>query len=176
MPYVIVFAIAGYLYFAAGQIEFAAPGGRLGPGFWPKVILLLAMLTCLYEIVKILFFSKSEHELAGVLQSIVEDAPEAEPEPQQKTYPYRLLAGIALTVGYALAIEALGFFLCTLLYLAGFMLIGRYRRLGVVLASSTIGSLIFMYVFMKIVYISLPLGEGPFAQVTFLLMRVMGIK
>src|SRR5271165_5834395 len=103
LPYLIVLAIVGYLYFAAGQIEFAAPGGRLGPGFWPKVILVLAMITCLYEIAKIVFFSKSEHEIAGVLQSIVAEAPVAEAaSPQQKTYPYRLLAGIALTLGYAL--------------------------------------------------------------------------
>jgi putative tricarboxylic transport membrane protein len=177
LPYVIVLAIVSYLYYAAGKIEFAAPGGRLGPGFWPKVILVLAMLTCLYEIVKILCFSKSEHEIAGVLQSIVESVPDAEAEPrQQKTYPYRLLAGIALTLGYALALEPLGFFLCTLLYMAGFMVIGRYRRLRVVIASSTIGSLVFMYVFMKIVYISLPLGQGPFAELSYLLMRIMGIK
>mgnify|MGYP001277000605 CR=1 FL=1 len=45
-PYVAVFAIAAYLYFLARQIDFAAPGGRIGPDFWPKAILLLAMATC----------------------------------------------------------------------------------------------------------------------------------
>jgi hypothetical protein len=33
-----------------------------------------------------------------------------------------------------------------------------------------------MFVFMKIVYVSLPLGQGPFAEITFLLMRLMGIR
>ncbi len=178
-PYLAVFAIAAGLYFLARQIDFAAPGGRIGPDFWPKAILLLAMATCAYEIVKNIFFGKAGNELAGVLQSIVAEAPveiAALPEEQQRTYPHLLLIGIAMTVGYVLLIERLGFFLCTFIYLAAFMLVGRYRRLGVVLATSLIGSLVFMFVFMKIVYVSLPLGQAPFSEVSFFLMRLMGIR
>ena len=81
-----------------------------------------------------------------------------------------------MTVGYVLLIERLGFFLCTFIYLAAFMLVGRYRRFGVVLATSLIGSLVFMFVFMKIVYVSPPLGQAPFSEVSFFLMRLMGIR
>jgi len=177
VPYVVVLVIVGYLYFVAGRIDFAAPGGRIGPDFWPKTILLLAVATCAYEIIKNLFFSKSEDDLGGVLQSILKEAPvDAQEDKPEKAYPYRLLAGIAITVGYAWAIEYLGFFLTTFLYLAAFMLIGRYRRWGVVLTTSVIGSLVFMFIFMKIVYVSLPLGQGPFAELSYMLMRVMGIK
>lgn len=178
-PYVAVFAIAAYLYFLARQIDFAAPGGRIGPDFWPKAVLLLAMATCAYEIVKNLFFGKAVKELAGVLQSIVEAAPAeiaAAPGKEQRTYPHLLLIGTAMTVVYVLLIERLGFFLCTFIYLAGFMLVGRYRRVGVVLATSLIGSLVFMFVFMKVVYVSLPLGQAPFSEISFLLMRLMGIR
>ena len=69
--------------------------------------------------------------------------------------------GIALTVLYVVLIETLGFFLCTFLYLAAFMWVGRYRRPGVILATSLIGSLAFMFMFMKVVYVSLPLGAEP---------------
>jgi len=178
-PYVIVLAIAGSLYFFATQIDFVAPGGRIGPDFWPKTILILTMAACAYEIIKNLFFTKASHELPGVLKSIIEEAPaEAAtvPQQQEKTYPHLLLTGMAMTVAYVALIETLGFFLCTFLYLAGFMLVGRYRRIGVALATSLIGSLVFMFVFMKIVYVSLPLGHEPFSQVSFLLMRLMGIK
>ena len=178
-PYAVVFAIAAYLYFLARQIQFAAPGGRIGPDFWPKAILLLAMATCAYEIVKNLLFAKTHKELTGVLQSIIEEAPvEIAPLPDEiaKTYLHLLLIGIAMTIGYVLLIETLGFFLCTFVYLAGFMLVGRYRRLGVVLATSLAGSLVFMFVFMKIVYVSLPLGQAPFSEISFFLMRLMGIR
>ena len=45
-----------------------------------------------------------------------------------------------------------------------------------VLATSLVGSLLFMFMFMKVVYVSLPLGHEPFSQVSFLLMRLMGIR
>lgn len=178
-PYVIVLVITICLYFFARQIDFAAPSDRIGPDFWPKAILLLAMTTCAYEILKNLFFTKTGQELAGVLESIIEEAPvetAAAPPQEEKTYPHLLLLGMAMTVAYVALIETLGFFLCTFLYLAGFMLVGRYRRIGVVAVTSLAGSLVFMFVFMKIVYVSLPLGQEPFAQVSFLLMRVMGIR
>src|SRR5205085_9104624 len=119
-----------------------------------------------------------ERDVEGVLASVVKDAPMDLPlvAAEEKTYPHLLWIGIAITVAYAVLIEKLGFFLSTLLYLAAFMWIGRYRRLGVVAVTSLVGSLAFMFMFMKIVYVSLPLGMDPFSQVSFLLMRLMGIK
>jgi putative tricarboxylic transport membrane protein len=178
LPYAIVLAIVSYLYFLAAKMDFVAPGGRIGPDFWPKVILAMAMVTCAYEIVKNLFFGKADRELEGVLASVLKDAPIEQPiaTAEEKTYPRLLWAGIAMTVAYAVLIEKLGFFLCTFIYLGAFTWIGRYRRLGVILVTSLVGSLAFMFMFMKIVYVSLPLGVDPFSQVSFLLMRLMGIK
>src|SRR6185295_10556407 len=100
VPYVIVLAILGYLYFLAAKMDFVAPGGRIGPDFWPKVILALAMVTCAYEIVKNLFFGKAEREMEGVLASVVKGAPMQLPAEavEEKTYPHLLWIGIAMTV------------------------------------------------------------------------------
>jgi putative tricarboxylic transport membrane protein len=179
VPYVVVFVVTAVLYVLANRISFVAPGGRIGPDAWPKAILALAMLTCVFQIVKTLFFGGAGEQVPGVLESIIEEAPvvgestETEPEPK---YPLLIVGGIVLTVAYVVLIERLGFFLCTFAYLAAFAWIGRYRRPLVVLASSLVGSLLFMFVFMKVVYVSLPLGQEPFSQVTFLLMRLMGIR
>jgi putative tricarboxylic transport membrane protein len=175
LPYLIVLAVSVTLFVMANHIDFVAPGGRIGPDFWPKAILGLAILTCAYQIVKTLFFD--DEQLAGVLESLIDKAA----KPQQKdeplpTYPRLIVAGIALTVTYVLLIEYVGFFLCTLGYLAGFMYIGGFRRPIAVVVSSLVGSLGFMFMFMKVVYVSLPLGHEPFSQVTFLLMRLMGIR
>jgi putative tricarboxylic transport membrane protein len=178
-PYVIVLAITAWLYFFACQISFAAPSGRIGPDFWPKAILLLAMATCAYEILKNLFFTKAGQELSGVLESIIEETPvesAAALQQAERTYPRLLLLGMVMTVAYVALIETLGFFLCTFLYLAGFMRVGRYGRIGVIVVTSLAGSLVFMFVFMKIVYVSLPLGQEPFSQVSLVLMRLMGIR
>jgi len=178
VPYMIVFVVTAVLYVLANRISFIAPGGRIGPDVWPKAILALSMLTCVFQIVKILFFAGAGEQVPGVLESIIEEAPvgeiaETATEPR---YPRLIVGGIVLTVAYVVLIERLGFFLCTFAYLAAFAWIGRYRRPLVVLASSLIGSLLFMFVFMKVVYVSLPLGQEPFSQVTFLLMRLMGIR
>lgn len=181
IPYVIVFLLAGFLYYRATQIDFAAPGGRVGPDVWPRAILGLAMLTAAYEVIKNLIFHKSRHEVDGVLESIIESAavepPEIdEPQPPARSYPWLLVVGAGMTIAYAALIQTLGFFLCTVLFLAGFIWVGRYRRVRVILASSVLGGLVFMFIFMKIVYVSLPLGVGPFEQLSILLMRLMGIR
>jgi len=182
VPYVVVLAIVGALYVLASRIDFTAPGGRIGPNFWPKTILLLAMVTCVYAIAKSLFFGRGdERQLQGVLGSVLKEVPAEEeatltadaPEPR---YPRLLWAGIALTVAYLFAVEKLGFFLTTALYLGIFMWIGRYRRLGVIVATSVLGALFFVFMFMKVVYVSLPLGVEPFAQVSYFLMKLMAIK
>ena len=176
----------------AARIEFTAPGGRIGPNFWPKAILILAMVTCAYEIVKRLFLAKGDDgDLEGVLGTVLKSTPAAQEYKEEAAaageegegasgetplYPRLLWAGIALTLAYLFAVEKLGFFLTTALYLGIFMWIGRYRRIGVIVATSLIGALAFVFVFMKIVYVSLPLGVEPFAQVSYLLMKLLAIR
>lgn len=178
LPYVIVLAIVSFLYYRATKIDFVAPGGRIGPDVWPKAILVLSAVACLYEIAKNLLFGKWVRDMTGVLGSVLKEVPEQDvpTEIERGAYPHLLWIGIAMTVLYVVLIEKLGFFLCTAIYMALFMWVGRYRRTGVILATSLAGSLAFMFVFMKVVYVSLPLGIEPFAQVSFALMRAMGIK
>jgi len=168
-PYVIVLAICGYLFYMAIGIQYSGPPGRIGPDFWPKAILLLAIATCCYEIVRRAVITREARRH-------IEAAPAEDTGAPPPAYPGLLVGGIALTIAYLLLIERIGFFLCTFLYLAGFMLIGRYRRIGIVLATSLIGALVFMFVFMKVVYVSLPIGQGPFTEVSLLLMKLMAIR
>lgn len=184
IPYLIVLAVTAALFVMATRIEFAAPGGRIGPNFWPKAILALATITCLYQIVKTLLFDETAGDVSGVLETVIEDTTAeaeadtsaAEPAAAERTYPRLLVGGIVLTLAYVALIERVGFVLCTFAYLAAFAWVGGYRRPVVVLTASLVGSLAFMFVFMKIVYVSLPLGQEPFSQVTLLLMRLMGIR
>jgi putative tricarboxylic transport membrane protein len=182
VPYVVVLVISGYLFYRATQLGFDAPRGRIGPDVWPKAILGLAMLTCVYEIVKNLLFSGGRREIHGLLESIAKDVPneqtpdDDDPPVEERTYPHLLIIGMVMTVAYAALVSKLGFFICTVLFLAGFTWVGRYRRLGVTLIVSLIGGLVFTFVFMKLVYVSLPLGVGPFEQISVQLMQIMGIR
>lgn len=170
---------AGYLFHVATQIGFHRRGSTLGPDFWPKAILVLIIATCLYEIVKVLVFG-ARRGVSGVLEDIVEESVkehgDAGPELIAEKRPLLLLGGIALTAAYVWMIQKLGFFLATAPYIAAFIALGGYRRWGVNAAVSLIGALAMMLFFMKLVYVSLPLGQEPFVQVTFFLMRVFGIR
>ena len=181
LPYAIVGAAAGYLYYAAAHFQYHARTGTLGPDFWPQAILVLTIAVCLYEVIKIAVRGAHTHDVVGVLEDMVEESADkhaaAEPDaPPVESHPVLLLLGIGVTLLYVAAVQELGFFLATVSYLIVFMLIGGYRRWGVIAAVGLIGTLLLMYIFMKLVYVSLPIGVDPFSQVTFFLMQVMGIR
>jgi hypothetical protein len=170
IPYVIILLVSLYFYYLAGQFRFSAKPGNLGPDFWPKLLLGLTMAACVYEIVKTAFFLKiapPKEEAAGQ---------PAKEESKKKTYPGLLVIGIVMTVAYAYFVPTLGFILATFLYFALFMIVGRYRKIWAILANSVIGTLVLVVIFMKVAYVSLPLGQEPFSGVTFFVLRMLGIK
>lgn len=179
VPYVLVGAGAGYLYYVATHFEFHRRVGTLGPDFWPKAILALVIATCFYEIVKTLVFGPRA-EVGGVLEELVEESAEEHggmgAAAPAESHPGLLAAGMALTALYVWVIPVLGFFSATVPYLAGFIALGGYRRCGVVAAVSVIGTLLLFFIFVKLVYVSLPLGRGPFQQVTLALMQLLGVR
>jgi len=181
LPYVIVGILAGYLYYVAAHIEFHHRPGTLGPDFWPKAILVLLIATCIYEVVKrLLSGGAASHEVGGVLVEIVGESAEKHADMgvtvEIESHPWLLLAGMTLTVFYVSLVHKLGFFLATAAYLALFTVLGGYRRWGVIAMISVLGTLLLLFFFMKVVYVSLPIGDAPFSAVTLFLMQVMGIR
>lgn len=172
LPYAALLLGAAYLYRSAGHFQYAARPGEIGPDVWPRAILVLLMGVCAWELLRRMFFTGAAA------------APAPAPDPGAGAgdaaevgtrHAQLLVGGIVLTVLYVLGMGTLGFFLATMLYLALFMLVGRYRRYRVIAATSILGSLGFVYVFMKIVYVSLPLGAGPFKQLSILILAALGI-
>ena len=178
LPYVLVLAGALALGWQTLHFEFTPRGERPGPDVWPRAILALMIVACGVRVVGVL--RRRPDERAGVLDDVLGDtlpavereAPDAPPQ----RYPLLLAIGVALTIAYVALLATLGFFCDTALYIAALIRTGRYRRWPVIAVVSVAGALAFMFVFMKVVYVSLPLGQEPFSQVTFLLMRLMGIR
>lgn len=178
LPYAIVGTAAGYLYYVAANISYSERAGTLGPDFWPRLVLVLVLVACAYEIVKICF-ARAAGEVGGVLETLVETAPpdpSAAPGAPPRLHPGMLLGGIALTSAYVALVQTLGFFSATVPYIALFLVVGGYRRPGVIAAVSVGGALVMFFFFMKVVYVSLPLGVPPFQQITLILMQVFGIR
>ena len=172
LPYLVLLTAAGWFYVLAGDIRYSAAEGRVGPDFWPRAVLGLLAAVCAYEAFKRLIFGA--RAVAGVLETLIEEA--GEPGAASRGGSLRFSAGVALTVGYVLLIGFLGFFVATAAFISGFVLIGGYRRWGIALASGLLGSLAMVVVFMKVVYVSLPLGEGPFRALSLALIGLLGIR
>jgi putative tricarboxylic transport membrane protein len=183
-PYAALFVGAAYLFHDAGTFAAAARPGQLGPDFWPRAVLVLLMIVCAYEVVRRVVFARGAAADATLAHAALaepavgRDAIEGvaltqEAEPR---YPWRLAIGIGLTIAYVLALDVLGFFVTTALFLGFFMVAGRYYRTRVVALASIVGSLVFVFVFMKIVYVSLPLGVGPFRTFSVWLLAMLGVR
>lgn len=168
-PYAALLAGAAYLFRDASHFAYSPRPGELGPDFWPKAVLVLLMLACGWELVtRVVARPRAPRVSASPDAGAASDA--------QERYPRLLAAGAVATLGYVLILPQAGFFVSTALYLALFMLIGRYRRYGVIAATSVAGSLAFIFVFMRIVYVSLPLGVGPFQKLSVWILAMLGIR
>jgi len=70
----------------------------------------------------------------------------------------------------------LGFFVATALFLAVFPWIGGLRRPVLTSIVGLAGSFVLVVIFMRVAYISLPLGEGPFQALSLALLRAIGVS
>ncbi|MEP7062552.1 MAG: tripartite tricarboxylate transporter TctB family protein [Betaproteobacteria bacterium] len=179
-PYVVVLAIATWLFDVALHFRFSPRAGSLGPGLWPRAILALTIIVCVMRIGYGLFARRAaiESGTGDLLHDVAAGIPQAAgpAAPPAPRYPLLLLVGIALTIAYVALLGTLGFALATFAYMAAMMAIGRYRRRGVIVVVALLGSLVLMFIFMKIVYLSLPIGVAPFDTVSLTLMKLMGIR
>jgi len=168
LPHGVMLLAAVFLYWAATLID-VDTGGRIGPAVWPKTIVVIMGLLCAYEVVKRLV-SEAPGEVAalGIPEGTGGGAKEL-PE-----HPRKLYGGIALIAAYVVAVPWLGFFVTTALFLAAFPWVAGLRRPLLAAALGIAGSLALVVVFMRIAYISLPFGEGPFRTLSLALLRAIG--
>ncbi len=167
LPYLAVLAVGAFLYYSAENFDFEEASGRIGPGAWPKLILLLLLASALWGAV-----SSALRNGKSLLQPT--DETEALIRPPE-IYPWLVWFAVAATIGYLAILPFVGFFLATIVY--GFVLIylGHYRRLSHVTLISLAIAFAFMFMFMRVVYVALPVGVAPFDSVSYALMAAMGV-
>ena len=167
IPHGVMLAVSCWLYWASTLID-AQTGGRIGPAVWPKAVIVFMGLLCVYEIVKRLVV-RTEFVATGLVTNMESGA-----DKPGERYPM-LFAGIGLIAAFVVAVPWIGFFLATAIVLAVFPWVGGLRRPVVSIVVSLVGTLLLAVVFLKVAYISLPLGEGPFRALSLGLMRVLGV-
>lgn len=174
--------VALALYAAAMRID--AQADRIGPDVWPKAVILFMALLCVFEIAKRLLFDAPLASAVPPVASTVAppaaaklaSAPvAADPAADPPVRWGVLIGGAALIGGFVAAVSWLGFFLSTVFFIAGFAWVGGFRRPLWVAALGLGGSLLTMVLFMRVAYISLPLGEGPFRSLSIALLHLLGV-
>jgi len=135
----------------------AVARGSLGPGFWPRLGLIGLTLACLAKLVE--EWRREKAAAASI--------------PLPPFSPLKLAAGIGAVVAYVLLAPLLGFALATALFIAGFMVLCGTRSIATLAASVVIGTTALLYVFVKLVYLPLPKGDGPFETLTLALYRAL---
>ncbi len=178
LPHLVMLAAAVFLYWSAGRIDAYTGGGmRIGPDAWPKAIIVLMGLLCAFEAGRRLLGHGNAAVAPGVaLRPEVPQPAAAGPPAPPHGRPGMLAGGIVLVAAYVLAVPWLGFFLTTAAFLALFPWVGGVRRPLLCAALGLIGSFLLVVLFMRIAYISLPLGEGPFRALSLGLLHWIGVK
>jgi hypothetical protein len=145
----------------AGDLDRVTRAGQLGPGFWPRVVLAGLALSCLAK-------------LAADRRARRRDTPAAAPV-APPIGRGRLAAAVALIVLYVAATPRLGFPLATGAFIASFMALAGARAAGGIAAGAVLGTVALLYLFVRVVYLPLPKGDGPFETLTVGLYRLLGI-
>jgi putative tricarboxylic transport membrane protein len=169
LPYLTVFAVGAFLYYSAENFEFEEASGRIGPGAWPKLILLLLLASAVWGVASSVIRSGSfaqqstEHDETAILIRPPE------------IYPSLVWLAVATTVGYLLLMPIIGFFLATIVFCFVLMYLGHYRRPAHVAFISVAIAFAFTFMFMRVVYVALPVGVAPFDDVSYALMAAIGV-
>lgn len=164
--YAVILCAAAFLYYVATHFQFEQVPGRIGPDAWPKIVLALMLAICVWQIGRILIFG-------GVPSAGLDD--ELPVTAEGHDYLNLALIAIGVTVVYAYFLPILGFFVATVLYVAAISYVGRYRRPVPLAVTSVLAPLVLMFVFMRIVYIALPFGRGPFKDFSLVLLKILGV-
>lgn len=168
VPEVVFLLGAVYLFVAAGDFAGRRQPGELGPGFWPRVAALGLAVTLLVRIVQ----TVRAHRRPVV--RVVRDFDDVDGEPE--TVYWRSVAiAVALAVGYVWATMFVGYLFATMAFLTAFAWLGGQRRWYTPLVGA-VGALVLAYVFVGVVYVSVPTGVGVFDTLTVAIYRLLGIQ
>ncbi len=162
VPEVVLLVAAVYLFVAAGNFRQVGNPDQLSPGFWPQVLCVGIVIGTLVRIGQ--KFRARKRPIVG----------RAAAEADEDMRMLRVALGIALVVGYIISMLFLGYILATALFLIAFIYLGGQRK-WYVIPLGLVSSVVFAYVFLKVVYIALPSGIGVFDQLSVILYQLLGI-
>jgi len=160
---ILIFLLAVFFYVLAGKLDDNPMEGHLGAFFWPKAILILLMFSCGFKVLESYW---------AIGKGVAEVGVEA-PSPEVNTP--KLMAMILMALGVVFFLEPLGFALSNFLFLLLFMRIAGVKKKLSLILIPILGTVLLLYIFVKVVYLPLPKGQWMFTDFTIFLYRVLHI-
>jgi putative tricarboxylic transport membrane protein len=171
VPGVALLALAIGAWIQAGSIEGAAGDATgLGPALWPRLACDLLGISSLCSIMMGLLSWRSSPDGHAAPEEPDDGLP-AVPE----THPGMVWVAVAATGLFAAGLDHVGFTFAASLYAMALLVIGGMRRWWLVPVYGIVLALVFAGIFMKVVYVALPLGVGPFRSLSLLVLQLLGI-
>jgi putative tricarboxylic transport membrane protein len=167
LPELGILLAAVYLFYLAGNFDYQERPGQLGPQFWPRMAAVGLALAVLVRIVQTI--RDRNRPIVKIKGEFDEFETEAEVH-----WPSLWLA-IGLVLAYVLSTMFLGYMISTMLFLGLFIWLGGQRKWYVTLVA-VVGGLAFSFIFVGVVYVSLPTGVGIFDTITVGVYRLIGIQ
>ncbi len=178
LPHAALTLIAAILlWFAQGIHSAAVDAHRISPAFWPKAILWLWLLLAAGEFInrciKLTRVQLGEKTAKTDLRREIGTEESDEHEPGSL---WRSIVGLAIILGYSIFVSWVGFPIATAGFLFAFAWLGGYKRPLALSTTSVIGTAVLILIFMKVAYISLPLGVSVFKDFSILILKLFGIQ
>lgn len=159
---------AAALFWHTRGLDQVVSGGQLGPGFWPRLVLIGLGLACLAKLWRAVAAPTGPGRV--VTPGI---APGEETRPAVSGV--QLAAAIAAILLYVLAAPVLGFPLATVAFIGAFLWLCGMRAPWAIAANALLGTVGLLYLFVKLVYLPLPKGDGPLEGLTLAVYRALRI-
>lgn len=161
----IVFSL--FFFIVALQLPPSPSPMTLGPGFWPKTILLLMF------IMGVILFIRSLRERAKasrekeVDKNIIEKSEEVEEEfAAEIVHKTKFLHVLAVLIVATLLMSYLGYIVTTILFIIAIAFVIGVRKWLPVIITSVIGTAVATYLFGVLLNIALPKGIGIFRSLS----------
>jgi putative tricarboxylic transport membrane protein len=184
LPFFIVLGVGFGLWYVTGGFALGR-AGHIGPEVWPRAILVLLIASAIMGAIQALVRGIDEGSASALIKSAtravgregeIEAELQIEAGDPRTRRPLWAGVGIALMLGFVAVVPFLGFTLTTFLLMYGVIWSAGYRRPLIAGVTAAAGTFAFFAVFQRLVYVSLPLGVGPFKDLSTALMAALGVK
>jgi putative tricarboxylic transport membrane protein len=168
IPEVVVLLGAVYLFIMAGDFSGRRQPGELGPAFWPRIAAVGLAVTLLIRI------GQAIRERNRPVVHKLGEFDDLDDE-QEKVHWRSVAIGIGLAFGYVWATMFLGYLFATIAFLGAFAWLGGQKRWYTAVVA-VVGGFVLTYVFVGVVYVSVPTGVSVFDTLTVAIYRLLGIQ